>query len=127
MKKAILIALCLAPGCGRSMEEPGRVCTDIYVHGLQVSVVDSVTGAVPASATLVVRSGEYVETRFGLRPPPGHASSALRIAAAGERAGVYDLTVRSTGYADWVKNGVIVEHDGCHPIPVSLTARLASP
>jgi hypothetical protein len=118
-----VLAAMLAVGCGRSIEDP-LACTDIYLYGLEVSVVDSLTGAVPASATMVVRSGDYVETRFGLRPPPGQSPIALRIGAAGERAGVYDITVRATGYTDWTKNGVVVAHDGCHPIPVELTARM---
>jgi hypothetical protein len=48
----------------------------------------------------------------------------LLLSSAGERAGTYDLTIRSPGYRDWTRTGVEVTKDQCHVRPVTLTARL---
>lgn len=101
-------------------------CTEEYRYGLNVTVVDSLTGAPPSSATLIARDGAHVDsvgpqTTF-LSGPQGQP--ILLVSAAGERPGTYDLTVRSPGYLDWTRAGVQVTADECHVDPVALTARL---
>jgi hypothetical protein len=136
----VVLAAALAVGCGRGIEEPaGPVCTEQgvyradvaaeqYVFGLVITVEDSLGGSVPARASLVARSGSYVETKTEDRAQLGAGGLfVLRFEAAGERAGTYDLTVRADGYADWVKTGVVVSEDECHVHTVSLTARMVRP
>ena len=116
----------LLSGCDSPLEEDFDVCTPNYVMGLNVDVVDSVTTAPPASALLIARSGAFVDS---VGPLPSYQAwengpFVLRLSAAGERAGTYDLTVRSPGYRDWTLMGVKVTADGCHVRPVAVTARL---
>jgi hypothetical protein len=128
VRGTVVFAIILALGCGRSAEEPGPVCTEQFVFGLLITVEDSLGGPVPARASHVTRSGSYVEARSEDRRQLGPGGPfVLRLEAAGERAGTYDVTVRADGYADWVKNGVVVTADECHVHTVSLTARLVRP
>jgi hypothetical protein len=101
-------------------------CTADFRFGLNVTVVDSVTNAPPASAVLIARTGAVVDSvgpatpqQLVLNGPP-----VLLLGAAGERPGTYDLTVRAPGYRDWTRNGVTVTADECHVRSVAVTARL---
>ena len=101
-------------------------CTDDFRYGLNVTVVDSVTNAPPASAVLIARSGAFVDS-VGPRAPMQFVQNGppvLLLSSAGERAGTYDLTIRSPGYRDWTRTGVEVTEDECHVRPITLTARL---
>jgi hypothetical protein len=111
--------------CGSSLSG-GRVCTEDFRYGLNVTVVDSVTNAPPASAVLIARSGAFVDS-VGPRTPMQFVQNGppvLLLSSAGERAGTYDLTVRSPGYRDWTRTGVEVTEDECHVRPITLSARL---
>lgn len=88
--------------------------------------MDSVTAAPPASAVLIARSGSFVDSvgpvtpmSFRLNDPP-----LLVLNTAGERAGTYNVTVRSQGYRDWARNGIVVTADDCHVIATAVTALL---
>jgi hypothetical protein len=127
--KTAALSLCagavLAAGC-ESVTTSTRACTPNYVFGLHVDVVDSLTTAPPASALLIARSGAFVDS---VGPEPSKLSyeggpTYLRLYAAGERTGTYDLTVRAPGYRDWTRTGVRVTGDECHAHPTTLTARL---
>jgi hypothetical protein len=115
---AVAVAACDSP----SMEGP---CTPNILFGLQVTVVDSLTNAPPASATLIARTAAEVDS-VGPQSPfqPVVPGVVLVLSAAQERAGTYDLTVRAPGYRDWTRKGVRVTADRCHVRPVALTARL---
>lgn len=106
-------------GCDRATQPVA--CTPSIERGLFVTVVDDVTGAPPSSATLVAQSGEYVDSAGPVAPLPG---SLLVLSAVPERAGTYDLTVRSPGYPAWTRTGVQVTADQCHVRRVDVTARL---
>jgi hypothetical protein len=116
-------ALLLA-GCGPVTGDFN--CTADFRFGLNVTVVDSVTSAPPASAVLIARTGAVVDSvgpatpqQLVLNGPP-----VLLLGAAGERPGTYDLTVRAPGYRDWTRNGVRVTADECHVRGIAVTARL---
>lgn len=123
-----LLCICagaLALGACTSSPAFYPACTEEFRYGLNVTVVDSVTNAPPASATLIARDGAYVDsvgpqTTFIV----GEQGPILLVSAAGEREGTYDLTVRSPGYLAWTRAGVQVTGDECHVNPVALTARL---
>jgi hypothetical protein len=117
---ALILSACGSPLAG------GRVCTEDFRYGLNVTVVDSVTNAPPASAVLIARSGAFVDS-VGPRAPMQFVQNGplvLLLSSAGERAGTYELTVRSPGYRDWTRTGVEVTEDECHVRPITLTARL---
>ncbi len=104
-------------------EHAEQPCTLEYQYGLGVHVRDSITGELIASgARLIVRDGEYVDT---VQAPANRPDvDSLASPAAGERPGVYSLTVQKPGYREWRKSGVRVTADRCHVQPVRVTARL---
>ena len=102
------------------------MCTNQFVYGLNVTVLDSLTLSPPAKATLVARSGAFTDS-VGPMPPSQLTNGGplmLILSTAGERAGVYDVTLKSPGYSDWTKTGITVTKDVCHVIPVAVTAKL---
>lgn len=116
---APLALLTLLPACSAVLDPV--YCTTDFRFGLAVQVQDSVTGAwIGSGATLVARDGAYVDSVTG---PVGRPEDAA-LAAAGERAGTYDLVVRHEGYLPWSRTGVKVEGDECHVHPVTLLARM---
>ena len=125
MKRAVISAALgstlVTSGCRLLDKE--RVCTLELRSGVSVSVRDSTTGAFAASgAKLVVRDGAYADS-VSLPATPG-ATDAMSLGGAGERPGVYSLTVTKPGYRDWVKTGVRVTKGDCHVNTVALTALL---
>lgn len=111
----VLGAVSLA-ACGETLEP--IACTEQFVYGLNVTVVDALTGAQRAEgSTLTLREGsweEVVTEVFGNNT----------LSAAGERAGTYVVTVTRDGYQSWIETEVTVNEDECHVIPVALLAQL---
>lgn len=105
-----------------------EVCTTEARAGIVVTVVDSVTGDPPATATFVARSGAWADSSLrATLPGVGTQASELVWDTAWERPGTYDVTVRSPGYRDWIRTRVRVtaETDACHHVRTTrLTARL---
>jgi hypothetical protein len=102
----------------RAEAEVTVACTADFRYGLIVQPRDSLTGgALTAPATVVVRGGGFADSVLTLGPGEGWST-------AGERPGTYRVVVRAPGYAEWARDGVVVGHDGCHVIPVTLVARL---
>jgi|APMI01.1.fsa_nt_gi hypothetical protein len=109
--------------CG--LLETGLDCTADSVAGIRVFVVDSVTGAPRATEAIIyARSGSFVDSVIGRNlAPPGVEFSAVTL--ANDRAGVYEVSVRREGYAQWSKAGVrVVNRDQCHVATTELTAKL---
>jgi hypothetical protein len=77
------------------------------------------TGQQICDAQVTVVSGTYVET---LKPlvflPECH------YVGAGERQGVYNISVAKDGYASATMNNVRVDKDECHVIPMRVTIAL---
>ena len=85
-----------------------------------MDVVDSVSGlgvpgAAGARAIAFARSGTYADTVDVL---------SSHVTLVDNRGGVFSVRVDYPGYLQWNFEPVRVTEDGCHPIPVSLTARL---
>jgi hypothetical protein len=118
---ASIVVVLAASACHSAPPTDPIFCTAIFKFGLSVTVVDSVTGVSPASASFVARSGAFVDSigPLGVIIPPD-----LTFYSAGERAGVYDLVVHSPGYRDWTQTGVQVTSNVCHVNGTVLTARL---
>lgn len=94
----------------------GTACTMQFVYGISATVTDAATGAnITSGSYLVVREGSYVDS-----------ASAMGefLAAAGERAGTYSVTVGRPGYSTFHRSGVVVTRDECHVHPLLLEARI---
>jgi hypothetical protein len=117
---SILIA---AMGCSGSTLDPSPICTQELRPAVMVQVKDSLTNVGTASgASLVVRDAAFTDSVAVPNARPDLNDWVL--AAAGERAGVYQVTVSKPGYAKWVQSNVRVTKNQCHVNTVNLTALL---
>jgi hypothetical protein len=96
-------------------------CTDQFVYGLNVIVLDAVTGN-PIFQDIEVKAvdGTYLEI-LELVP-----SSEYAFVGAGERAGTYVVTITKAGYQTYTSAPIVLTRDECHVIPQSLTVNLQS-
>lgn len=120
---ALLILGLVVTSC--DLSDPDVECTDNIVWGLNVTVLDSLTGTPAASgARLIARDGTFADTTSD---PVGHVNpDSGTLLAAEERPGVYRVTVEKDGFLTWERTGVVVimDDDDCHVVPVHLVARL---
>ena len=122
LRSAALILLTIAASACDLLDDP-VICTDNFVWGLHVMVQDSLTGEpAAAGAQLIARDGAYADT--ATVPPAAEEPDSWVLRAAGERPGVYSVTVRKEGFFPWERTGVVVTADECHVRTVELTARL---
>jgi hypothetical protein len=96
-------------------------CTDQFVYGLNVIVLDAVTGN-PIFQDIEVKAvdGAYQEL---LELVPGLEYAFV---GAGERSGTYVVTITKAGYQTYTSAPIILTRDECHVIPQSLTVNLQS-
>ena len=96
-------------------------CTDQFVYGLNVIVLDASTGN-PIFQEIEVKAvdGTYQEI---LELVPGLEYAFV---GAGERAGTYVVTITKAGYQTYTSAPIVVTRDECHVIPQSLTVNLQS-
>lgn len=124
MKKLLLLLCCapllLASTCNND-DDDQIVCTQQFVYGLNVVVLNAATGnPLVEGVTVEATDGSYNET---LQLIPGLEYS---FAGAGERVGTYIVTVTKNGYQTYTSTPIIVTRDVCHVIPQSLTVNLPS-
>lgn len=102
----------------------GVICTALAVAAINVKVLDSATSVGLSFQNLWARAreGSYMDSSHVSFTIAGDAPKTFGLAY--ERAGVYDVAVKASGYREWTKSGVVVTHDECHVVPVLLTARL---
>jgi len=96
-------------------------CTDQFVYGLNVIVLDASTGN-PIFQDIEVKAvdGMYQEI---LQLVPGLEYAFV---GAGERAGNYVVTITKAGYQTYTSAPIVLTRDECHVIPQSLTVNLLS-
>ena len=96
-------------------------CTDQFVYGLNVIVLDASTGN-PIFQDIEVKAvdGTYQEI---LELVPGLEYAFV---GAGERAGNYVVTITKAGYQTYTSAPIVLTRDECHVIPQSLTVNLQS-
>ena len=115
-------ALIVGAACGDGLV---GVCLTYAAPSVQVMPRDAATDAyLGAGATLVQHSGTYIDSislPLDYAPP---YEQELVVSSAFERPGIYELTVRRAGYADWVRTNVHVSANSCHVETVRLEARL---
>ena len=120
--KKLLLFLCLTPSlllssCNDTDDQ--IYCTQQFVYGLNVVVLDALTGN-PIFQDIEVKAmdGSYNEI---LELLPGLEYS---FAGAGERAGAYIITVTKSGYQTYTSELTIITRDECHVIPQGITVNL---
>ena len=96
-------------------------CTDQFVYGLNVIVLDASSGN-PIFQDIEVKAvdGMYQEI---LQLVPGLEYAFV---GAGERAGNYVVTITKAGYQTYTSAPIVLTRDECHVIPQSLTVNLLS-
>ena len=96
-------------------------CTDQFIYGLNVIVLDAVSGN-PIFQDIEVKAvdGPYQEI---LELVPGLEYAFV---GAGERAGNYVVTITKAGYQTYTTAPIVLTRDECHVIPQSLTVNLQS-
>jgi hypothetical protein len=121
--KKLLFLFMLAPllmttGCESSDDDPIN-CTTEFVYGLNVVVLDAISGQPLIEGVEVTAvDGTYQEvlhTNFGME---------YTFLGAGERIGNYTITVTKDGYLTQTLAAVAVPADVCHVITQSLTVNL---
>ena len=123
MKKIILLLMCmpflLASTCDNDDDQ--IYCTQEFVYGLNVTVLDSQTNQPLVEGVVVsATDGAYQENLMLI---PGLEYS---FAGAGERPGTYVVTVTKSGYQTYTSPPITVTANVCHVIPQSLTVNLQS-
>ena len=124
MKQMLLMAIFVV--CISGCSDPASVvCTRDEIPGLAITVLDS------ASSEFVHAEGILVTATDGAFSDSVVVSlirslDNFPIPLAWERAGTYTVTVQAPGYREWSQSNVRVAEapDGCHVVPVNLTARL---
>ena len=119
LRRGLLVLTALA-AVGCSLTNPPS-CTQEFAYAVNVSVRDSLSGELIASgAQMIARDGAYVDSMSVPSNRPDLDSFLLH--AAGERSGIYTVTVRKLGYREWTRVNVQVDRDVCHVNAVKLTA-----
>ena len=111
---ALLLAL-LGTACGVT-EPQGIICTTEFRYGVTATVTDAADGAQATEGL----SGLLAEGSYREEMEVG----GNVLVGAGERAGLYQLTVMADGYVTWTQNDIEVTADECHVDPVSLEVLL---
>ena len=114
----MLAPLLLISSCEPN-EEDQIVCTQEFVYGLHVTVLDAST-SLPLAEGVVVKAvdGTYQENLYNLVGQDG------TFYGAGERIGIYTITVTKEGYQTYTSSPIGVSATVCHVIPQSLTVNL---
>lgn len=95
-------------------------CSLSLTPSIQVTVQDSVTGAVAVSgARMLLRDGAFADTVEMYTPGRNTLSTPW------ERPGMYTVIVQKAGYKEWFRLNVrVIMENHCDTRPVFLTARL---
>src|SRR6218665_1718186 len=126
MKKILLLSLLatalLTTSCNSTDDENDPInCTQEFVSGLHVTVLDNTTGQpLVEGVTATAVDGTYTET---LELVTGLENLFI---GAGERVGNYTITVTKSGYQTYTSSPITVTRDVCHVITQSLTVNLRS-
>ena len=100
------------------------VCTDQFVFGLSLTVVDESTQEVlTCETTVTAQEGDFFETQ--VPDDTGTCEVISSISMLGERAGVYQINVERQGYETVIIDDFGIAEDFCHVIPRSLTVEMA--
>lgn len=108
----------LATTCDKD-EDDQIYCTQEFVYGLNVVVLDATTGQPLVEGVVVNATDGTFQENLVLIPGLEYS-----FAGAGERTGTYTITVTKDGYQTYVSAPIIVTANVCHVNPQSLTVNL---
>ena len=110
--------LLLISSCEPDEEDP-IFCTQEFVYGLHVTVFDA-SSSLPLAEGIQVKAldGIYQENLFNF------SGQENTFYGAGERIGIYTITVSKEGYQTYTSSPITVTRNVCHVIPQSLTVNL---
>lgn len=124
MKKVFLFALFVPLLMISSCENDHNdqiVCTQQYVYGLNVVVLDATSGQLLVEGvTVTAVDSIYHEILYNL------SGMEYAFFGAGERMGIYTITVTKDGYQTYTSSPIDVTANVCHVNPQSLTVNLQS-
>ena len=116
----LLLVACLSAGCEELLDLiirfPGPACTLEFRYGINLTLVDG-EGEPITGATVTLTEGAYEEVMDELNDGS--------YVGAGERAGVYTMTIEADEFASQTISNIVVEEDECHVIPESLDVTLS--
>ena len=116
--RAVLLIVPLFGGACKGITggDDTTICTTVVVFGLVGTARDAATGAdITPGAYLVAREGSFSDSV---------TTSGTLLLAAPERAGTYEVTIGRDGYLPSSLNGVVVDRNRCHVVPVFLVGSL---
>lgn len=114
---SLALPLVVSLGC-----ESSTVCATLPAPALRITVVDSITQAVPiAVSTLTVQDGTYREVASDSDAQRG---APYEFQVGNGRPGTYAVLIETPGYQDWRTADVVVRAGRCGPEAVSLRANL---
>lgn len=118
-RRGLVAVLAMPLALSACNDATGVACTRELVFGIRATAVDAETNAdITAGAFLVASAGTYKDS-VGV-------SAGGQLAAVAEQPGTFTVTIGHPGYFSFVRNNVVVGHDGCHVVPVTLRASLTS-
>lgn len=121
MKSTKIIAMVsfilLFNSCTQNDDE-NIICTLNYVYGLDISLIEkSTANPITGAVKIIAKDGDYEKILENSNPNTSFFG-------AGERRGIYILTVTSDNYKTYVSEPIVVTGDECHVITVSKTFEL---
>jgi hypothetical protein len=123
----MLLALALAAaglvGC-RNSSGIDYTCPDVANPGIAIAVVDSATQAVVGrNASIVARSAAFTDSVPAMYSAVSDGPFGLVYSQTA--TGTYTVTVKQSGYRDWVRTGIVVtKANACSLRTVNVTAQL---
>jgi hypothetical protein len=117
-----LIAISVCSGC---LVENSKVCPMVVNPAIRIGIrVPEANGDNEWDGKVVIRDGDYIEVLAPYAFPGSSEEAVFQATGAPERPGVYSVSVRKTGYEDWVVFGVVVAKGDCGVVTQRLTANL---
>ena len=122
---AIVVAVLGLAACRYALDAPDNsniACTTVFVPGVTVTFIDSVSGATGGllNAWGAAHEGTYTDSVLATGLP-----TQLIANLAGERVGTYVVTAGATGYKTQSFAGVtVVKLNSCHVKTVLINAKL---
>lgn len=111
-------------GCNDSQNEEDVFCTEQYVSGITIEVLDKETGTpIACNASAILEDNHYSE-EVALSENFGECDNTQFLQAAGERSGIYNIHVSKEGYLDWSVYNIEVTSGQCHVNTVHIIAEL---
>jgi len=99
-------------------KDDGLACTQEFVYGLSISLIDTTSGGfITENVTIDISDGDFSEELMTF-------PESTSFFGAGERPGIYTISVIAEGYQEFISDPIEVNANECHVIPESRTFEL---